>query len=138
MPISAGPGIKFEMVNDTLVASTDETVLWSGYSTGSAPGFDLSDDISAFSYIEFYAVDDDGWCGHNRVESNYCTTANRITTTIGHYGAGNKNYITRGIYVHPTSNTHLDSKSFGFDYVNNCTENEKTHMTKIIGINRKQ
>lgn len=30
LPISAGPGIKLEMVNNTLVASTDETVLWSG------------------------------------------------------------------------------------------------------------
>lgn len=30
LPISAGPGIKFEMVDNTLVASTDETVLYSG------------------------------------------------------------------------------------------------------------
>ena len=29
LPISAGPGIKFEMVNNTLVASTDETLLYS-------------------------------------------------------------------------------------------------------------
>ena len=116
----------------------DETVLWSGYSTGSIPVFDLSDDISAFGYIEFYAVDDDGWCGYTRVESDYCTTANRIPITIGHYGLGGKNFITRGIYVHPTSNTRMDSKSFGFDYVSNCVENDKTHMTKIIGINRKE
>lgn len=30
LPISAGPGIKFEMVNGILVASTDETVIWEG------------------------------------------------------------------------------------------------------------
>jgi len=30
LPISAGPGIKFEMINDTLVFSNDETVLWEG------------------------------------------------------------------------------------------------------------
>lgn len=30
LPISAGPGVKLEMVNYTLVASTDETVLWEG------------------------------------------------------------------------------------------------------------
>lgn len=32
LPISAGSGIKFEMINGTLVASTDETVLWEGTS----------------------------------------------------------------------------------------------------------
>jgi len=30
LPISAGPGIKFEMVDGILVASNDETVLWEG------------------------------------------------------------------------------------------------------------
>lgn len=138
--IVAGPGIVIDNPDgNTLrvsMAADYETVLWSGYSTGSTPVFNLSDDISAFSYIEFYAVDDDGWCGYTRVGSDYCTTANRIPITIGHYGLGGKNFLTRGIYVHPTANTGLDSKSFGFDYVNNCTENNKTHMTKIVGINR--
>lgn len=58
LPISAGPGIKFEMVNDTLVASTDETVLWENVN-GVAPGGTtkigtLSEPLSNF---KTYAID---------------------------------------------------------------------------------
>jgi hypothetical protein len=116
----------------------DETVLWSGYTTITNPVFNLSGNVDDFEYIEMYAVDDDGWCGYTKVETNYCTTANRIPVIIGHFNTGSKKFITRGIYVHPTSVSSFDGKAFGFDYVNNATENDKTHMTKIIGINRKE
>ena len=55
LPISAGPGIKFEMVNDTLVASTDETVLWTNNGTLYAVGqtINFNESPSAFEKIEF-------------------------------------------------------------------------------------
>ena len=116
----------------------DETVLWSGYSTGVSPVFNLSGNISDYEYIEMYAVEDNGWCGYSKTPTEYFTTANRIPVSIMHYGTGTKNLLTRGIYVHPTTDSRLDSKAFGFDYSNNATENDKTHMTKIVGINRKE
>ena len=116
----------------------DETVLWEGYSTGANPVFNLSDNISNYEYIEMYAVEDNGWCGYSKTPTEYFTTANRIPVSIMHYGTGTKNVLTKGIYVHPTTDSRLDSKAFGFDYSNNAIENDKTHMTKIVGINRKE
>lgn len=123
--------------NSAYIGWNNETVLWSGYSTGSSPVFNLSDNISNYEYIEMYAVEDDGWCGYTKTPTDYFTTANRIPISIMHFGVQTKNVITRGIYVHPTSDTYLDGKAFGFDYSNNATENDRTHITKIVGINRK-
>ena len=52
LPISAGPGIKFEMVDNTLVASTDETLLWSGNGT-SINAFTVSEPLTNFKEIVF-------------------------------------------------------------------------------------
>ena len=46
--ISAGPGIKLEMVNNTLVASNDETLLWSGTAQGN---ISLNEPITNFERI---------------------------------------------------------------------------------------
>lgn len=124
--------------NSAYIGWNNETVLWSGISTGSAPVFDLSGNISDFEYIEFYAIDADGWCGYSKTPSEYCTTANRIPVVTQHYGTQTKNIIMRGIYVHPISDTHLDSKSFGFDYNGTAAENSNMSMTRIVGINHKE
>ena len=51
LPISAGPGIKLDIVNDTLVFSNDETVLWSGeLSIGQTAT--LTEPYTAFRKIE--------------------------------------------------------------------------------------
>lgn len=49
LPISAGPGIKLAMVNGTLVASNDETVLWSGVGASEVT---LSESFENFEYIK--------------------------------------------------------------------------------------
>jgi hypothetical protein len=62
LPISAGPGIKFEMVDNTLVASTDETVLYSGYENVGNDGaatYNLSELPTNFNKIKVY------WCLRN-------------------------------------------------------------------------
>jgi len=116
----------------------NETVLWSGDSTGSAYVFDLSGNISDYKYIEMYAVDVDGWGGYTKMPSEYFTTANRIPVVTQHYGTQTKNIIMRGMYVHPTSDTRLDSISFGFDYAGTANPNSNMSMKRIVGINRKR
>lgn len=61
LPISAGPGIKFEMVDDTLVASTDETVIFNGNISGQLTNFTATEPITNFKELNVYvAVNDDG------------------------------------------------------------------------------
>lgn len=136
LALSAGPGVRLEKNGNVLIASTDETVLWSGYSTSQNPEFTLSEPVTNFEYIEMFAVDDDGWVGSVKANTDYCSTANRIVVPVHHYGIGDKNFITRGIYVHPISEDSFDAAVFGFDYVNGATINTRSHMTKIVGINR--
>ena len=50
LALSAGPGVKLEKIGDTLVASTDETVLWNG--SGSA--FTTTEPLTNFSEIKFH------------------------------------------------------------------------------------
>lgn len=54
LPISAGPGVKLEMNNGTLVASLDETVLWEGSLTGTAGSLtaNLSEPYNNFEYVK--------------------------------------------------------------------------------------
>ena len=61
LPISAGPGIKFEMVDGTLVASTDETVIFNGNISGQLTNFTATEPITNFKELNVYvAVNDDG------------------------------------------------------------------------------
>lgn len=116
----------------------DETVLWEGSSSGTYPTFTLSGNISDYKYIEFFAKDEDGWVGSNKTESDYFTSANRIVIPIHHYGSGSKLFITRGIQLKPTSDSTLSGTVFGFDYNANASVNDRTSLTKVIGIGRKQ
>lgn len=51
LPISAGPGIKFDIVNDTLVASTDEIVLFETTAIYGAGVCNLSESLKNFERI---------------------------------------------------------------------------------------
>ena len=55
LPISAGPGVKMDVVNDTLVFSNDEKVLWSG-TTGDSThttAFTLTEPLTSYERIRF-------------------------------------------------------------------------------------
>lgn len=56
LPISAGPGVKFELVNNTLVASTDETVLFSGSNSYGYGTINLSESLKNFKRIKVLAT----------------------------------------------------------------------------------
>ena len=51
LPISAGPGVKVSLQNNTLVFENDETVLWSGNGTSAVTA---SEPISGFKYIKLF------------------------------------------------------------------------------------
>jgi len=127
-----------DMVEQVASANYNETVLWSGNSTGSGFVFELSGNISDYNYIEMYGTDVDGWCGYAKTPTEYFTTANRIPIVTQHYGTQTKNIIMRGMYVHPTSDTSLDSVSFGFDYAGTANPNSNFSMKRIVGIGRKE
>jgi hypothetical protein len=62
LPISAGQGVKLDIVNNTLVVSTDETVLYSGYENVGNDGaatYNLSELPTNFNKIKVY------WCLRN-------------------------------------------------------------------------
>jgi hypothetical protein len=136
LPISAGPGIKFDMVNGTLVASTDETVLWTGNNNSTA--FTLSEPISNFKVIELY----------NAKNTNSCRILVDGTVSAGfNYNRlwlEPDNTIMQRYYA-VTSN---DGQTFGVRYVRGAdisTAGATTYgggsdwyleNTKIVGIGR--
>ena len=54
LPISAGKGIKFELVDNTLVASNDETVLWNGENLTIGSTATLSETVKNFELFGIY------------------------------------------------------------------------------------
>lgn len=57
LALSAGPGVKLEKVGNTLVASTDETVLWSGdYAVSQVSSIALNESWKNFQIIKMYGT----------------------------------------------------------------------------------
>lgn len=56
LALSAGPGVKLEKSGNTLIASTDETVLWSGSANTTTFSADLPENVHNFKYLEIYAA----------------------------------------------------------------------------------
>ena len=57
LALSAGPGVKFDKVGNTLVASTDETVLWSGdYAVSQVSSITLTESWKNFQSIKMYGM----------------------------------------------------------------------------------
>jgi hypothetical protein len=56
LPISAGPGIKVNLVDNTLVFSNDETVLYDrqGQYDANLTSVSVSEPLSSFEYVRFY------------------------------------------------------------------------------------
>lgn len=53
LPVSAGPGIKLDMVDNTLVASLDETILWNGTVSGVNIPIQLSESLNNFKKVKY-------------------------------------------------------------------------------------
>ena len=137
LPISAGPGIKFERVNDTLVASTDETVLYSGHiSAGAAPtAYSLSEPISAFDSYRVYWLWNEGTNCAGEVSEFYWDedrpTMNNFTLfSVNRFS--NENFSSLGLFEIASN---LKDITYTFSKQNNDT-NKNIKIKKIVGINR--
>ena len=143
LPISAGPGVKMDVVNDTLVFSNDETVLYSSTVNAKTTAFTLSESLTAFEKVRFeitgythvYAEDTHQTPSANTEEITTCftyytksTDGNPLQMMMGTYSSTNGlNYglvRSKFLYMPNTGTTWNGSTADG------------PHLQKIVGINR--
>ena len=137
LALSAGPGVKLEMSGNTLVASTDETVLWTGSAaTGS---FALSESKKSFQKLAFYLVDVSGYNMVSTIEASasyasfdsltpYPDVSNATISKFLTISASNTTSLTsvmHGRIIQSASHTEVSTNN------GNCL-----YCTKIVGINR--
>lgn len=154
LPISAGPGIKVNLVDNTLVFSNDETVLYSNL-TGrpSSPGqsFDLSESPLNFEYIGIY-LNGSSPTGTTNVANGYEKVPYEQlyqTNTLEFIKA-----FAGGAMSNPADSVHEMGCGYSgvssttwtkwYGYAKNVTNNiaafdNPTHLNiwKVVGINRK-
>jgi hypothetical protein len=138
LALSAGPGVKLEKSGNVLVASTDETVLWSGAClTQGGAAATLSEAASNFNKIEVYAIPNpsDGFAfpqcftypGSNTAGAYLCPF---MTTALkGKFGYGRWT-ITNGTSFNLTDAGQTDN------YPTLNWDNSYGGVVKVVGINR--
>jgi len=146
LPISAGPGIKVNLVDNTLVFSNDETVLWSGAeSIHSTNTFTLSEPLSSFNNVRFEGFE----YGNTRVQYD-CPTPTALNENVSicfNYYCRDKD--NNPFQLKMASYSSNDGLTYGgiqhkFLYMSNTAttfltnEGDWLSLTKIVGINRKQ
>jgi len=139
LQLSAGPGVKLEKVGDTLVASTDETVLWSG---ANASSVQLSESYTNFERLSF-VVGFPAQAGHiltfdvgcmstafnllfpfGNTYAYFCNVKASFTTT-GNVQVSDAKYV----YTPFGTSTQVTTETSN-------VSNAKTCLQKIIGIHR--
>ena len=142
LPVSAGPGIKLQLVNDTLVASVtgqyNETVLWSGVWNSSADTIELSEPASAFEHVA--VTNNTTYCSRYTYDGKstcwswfqpYCSNtgtlfyATRFTIdedgkTVRYGSCGTSRITTAGVVNFALANMNVG----------------EVQVTKVVGINR--
>lgn len=140
LPISAGPGVKMDVVNDVLVFSNDETVLWTGtrYFTNSGT-WQLSESINNFEYClvalhgyntgqrtsTLLSVD------NGRVDGNLLVINWGISNDVARF-----NMCTFVINGTSASITYNRQVSLNFNSTITTANAGNANIYKIIGINR--
>lgn len=137
LQLSAGPGVKLEKSGNVLVASTDETVLWSGNPSAYISSVTLPEAWSNFDRVRFY------WNPHT---DERCWTISEVPTNTDYihletvWLSNNTSY--KAVFGYAFSST--DHKSFtqyngGFNNITgaaNWTNSNECKVMKIVGINR--
>ena len=141
LALSAGPGVKLEKVGNTLVASTDETVLWSG--TGSTTGstINLSESLGNFERYGIYYYIPYGECGPQYIEKRYSagqTAFNMSTIQVANTLV--RCYCDWGS-MDSTSISLVSGRQAGVWYTGASVDwydgSDRHHtITKVVGINR--
>ena len=141
LALSAGPGVKLEKSGNTLVPSTDVTVLWSGSGSTTGSTINLSESLENFERYGIYYYIPYGECGPHYIEkcysagstSFYMTTmqcANTLIRCFSDYGSMNA-----------TSISLISGRQAGVWYTGASVDwydgTDRHHtITKVVGINR--
>lgn len=138
LPISAGPGIKVNLVNNTLVFSNDETVLWSGDIGYSGATAQLSESPYNFNKIGIC------WYTNNGVQfPRYFEADLENVNSAQDYSFGDVTMETnhfKGIYCNVnTSNVLQIVQCMEKNMTNTAAAatNQNYRIFKVYGINRK-
>lgn len=144
LALSAGPGVKLEKSGNVLVASTDETVLWSGSIGDEGDTASLSESIENFSHVSVYAVPVYG--GADAVVTKFETRTGLNACKFGTWSQdGGSTYLANyNLNVSGNSAGLIRSKRIIINHSNGAVsvvQNSATGtymapITKIIGINR--
>lgn len=137
--VSAGPGVKMDVVNDTLVFSNDETVLYSGTATSAVT---LSESMQNFDYLRLYF--DLG--ANDRPKPVISCRYSPIMTVSWAQGIANAFQTVAYISANPTAMKIVHTRQVALGSLTNTAAanttgtldetNSMNSITKVVGINR--
>lgn len=147
LALSAGPGVKLEKSGNVLVASTDETVLWSGTPitvAAASTGLPLTESPYNFERVALYWVPW-GYADINSTQKQEAVAEARITSAIPRIGSVTEwNAEDSNTVFMFVLNAYFDSSKFYTqairyfalgDWTINI-QGDGSYITKIVGINR--
>lgn len=142
LALSAGNGISLEKTGNTLVMSTDETVLWSGFEKASGTVHTLSEPMSNFERMKFVVSVHSGSFQRASQVTEYDITNNTGSVTFFYPECRTiaSNTLTSNILYVSSDSTSNWTLVGGLRYVNTAlTTGVGTYdfyVNKIIGVNR--
>lgn len=140
LPISAGPGVKINLVDNTLVFSNDETVLWAGnHDVSATSSFALSESPANFEYVEIYGQ---GYPSHQTqlIAKWYTKEMTNDYLSCVVWGAGaNAAALRFNQFLISGNNTTtinvLSARQFSLQGTAASTAASPSKLIKIVGIN---
>lgn len=143
LALSAGPGVSLTLSGNTLVASTDEVVLWNNYTFASNNSnyVVMSEDPFNFSYVRITFT-------METTTENWPTVQTQIVDMVALNSCVNKNFTLNGTCVNGTvifarcSRCHfsgtaiIDDSSVQWYTGGAGTITNPLHIYRIVGINR--
>lgn len=149
LPISAGPGIKVNLVNNTLVFSNDETMLWSGTKNSIGETIQLSESLNNFNKIAIlhcdrYAIDGSVSYFERTASGDFewltfpCVSQFMFSNTVYNRGSelsanANKDVLTIVGSFNYAVNT---AGPYGYSIITADSALGQRNIYKVVGINR--
>lgn len=140
LPISAGPGVKVNLVDNTLVFSNDETVLYSGVGTTAAI---LAEPITNFESIKVTYYPNEAFYGSASYITEFPSTNTLFTFNVNRFNDTANNAIAyfNALYeVQSDVFTEIQNNHYWINVSSPANisgpGNVQTFISKIVGINR--
>jgi hypothetical protein len=136
LALSAGPGVKLEKVGNTLVASTDETVLFSG-SNGGMVETTLTEPLSGFNSFKICFNPFGNGMSREWKEFSWASSSDVYTVATFHKN-GNDNLAWYAAFQPNTDGTTLTPIANKLWILGSTTVQDRTQMAvyRVVGINR--